>query len=144
MTPLANVFTLDASVFINAFNPREPGHETSRAVLDRLRRDGTPMVEPTLLLPETAAAIRRGTEDPKLARRFAEQLGRAAGLYWVELDEKLGLQAAGIAADHALRGSDAVYASVALRFGAALVTLDKQQLERVPSVVETLPPDQLL
>jgi len=102
------------------------------------------MIEPTLLLPETAAVIRRGTQDAKLARRFAAELSRAAGLYWVELDEKLGLQAAGLAADHALRGSDAIYASVALRFGAALVTLDKQQLERVPSVVETLPPDQLL
>jgi len=62
----------------------------------------------------------------------------------VELDEKLAAQASGIAADHALRASDAVYASVALRFGAALVTLDKQQLERVPSVVEALSPEQLI
>jgi len=141
---MASVFTIDASVFINAFNPAEAGHATSKAVLDRIRRDGTPMIEPTLLLPETAAAIRRGTEDPKLARRFAERLSRAAGLYWVELDEVLASQASGIAADHALRGSDAVYASVALRFGAVLVTLDRQQLERVPAVAETRSPGQLL
>lgn len=102
------------------------------------------MVEPTLLLPESAAAVRRGTEDPDLARRFAAELGRAAGLFWVELDEKLAQQAAGIAADHALRGSDAVYAAVALRFGAILVTLDRQQLERVPSVAETRSPEQLV
>jgi predicted nucleic acid-binding protein len=141
---LADVFTLDASVFINAFNPIEQGHQASKALLDRFRRDGTPMIEPTLLLPETAAAIWRGTEDPKLARQFAAELRRAAGLFWVELDEKLAQQAAGIAADHALRGSDAVYASIALRFGAALITLDRQQLERVPSVVQALPPEQLL
>ena len=90
-------------------------------MLERFRRDGTPMVEPTLLLPETAAAIRRGTDNAELAQRFATELHRAAGLLWVELDEKLAQQAVGIAAEHSLRGSDAVYASVALRFGAALV-----------------------
>lgn len=141
---MGNVFTLDASVFLNAFNPIEQGHPASRALFDRFRRDGTPMVEPTLLLPETAAAVRRGTDAPDLARRFAAELGRAAGLFWVELDEKLAQQAAGIAADHALRGSDAVYAAVALRFGAVLVTLDRQQLERVPSVAETWSPEQLV
>ena len=141
---MPSVYTLDASIFINAFNPAEQGHGTSRELLDRFRRDGTPMVEPTLLLPETAAAIRRGTDNAELARRFAIELHRAAGLFWVELDEKLAQQAVGIAAEHSLRGSDAVYASVALRFGAALVTLDRQQLERVPSVIEALLPANVL
>ena len=137
---MATVYTLDASVFINAFNPAEKGHETSREMLDRFRRDGTAIVEPTLLLPEAAAAVRRGTDNVELAQQFATELHRAAGLFWVELDEKLAQQAVGIAAEHSLRGSDAVYTSVALRFGAALVTLDRQQLERVPSVVEALIP----
>ncbi|MFV2045620.1 MAG: type II toxin-antitoxin system VapC family toxin [Anaerolineales bacterium] len=141
---MATVYTLDASIFINAFNPTEQGHAASRELLDRFRQDGTPMVEPTLLLPETAAAIRRGTDNAELARRFATELHRAAGLFWVELDEKLAQQAVGIAAEHSLRGSDAVYASVALRFGAALVTLDRQQLERIPSAIEALVPADVL
>lgn len=137
---MASVYTLDASVFVNAFNPAERGHGTSRALIDRFRTQSTPMIEPTLLLPETAAAIRRGTGDAELARGFASELHRAAGLHWIELDEQLAQQAVEIAADHSLRGSDAIYAAVALRFGAALVTLDRQQLERVPAVVEAMLP----
>ena len=138
---VASVYTLDASVFVNAYNPMERGHETSRALLDRFRKHSTPMIEPTLLLPETAAAIRRGTGKGELARRFSSELHRAAGLYWVELDEKLAQHAVEIAADHSLRCSDSVYAAVALRFGAAFVTLDRRQLERIPSVIETLLPE---
>jgi predicted nucleic acid-binding protein len=34
-----------------------------------------------------------------------------------------------------LRESDAAYAAVALRFGTQLVTLDKEQLKRLPKVL---------
>jgi predicted nucleic acid-binding protein len=60
------------------------------------------------------------------------------------LDATLARQAAEVAAQCGLRGSDAVYAAVALRFGSTLVTLDRQQRERVDGVVSTRYPAEML
>ena len=99
---------------------------------------------PTLVLPEVAAAVARGQDDADLARRFAAALGKLPHLVVVPLDETLAVQAADLAAQHRLRGSDAVYAAVALRFGSELVTLDKQQRERVAEAVTTKWPAEAL
>ena len=45
-----------------------------------------------------------------------------------------------IAANNRLRGSDAVYAAVALRFGTELITLDREQLGRLPKVLSVREP----
>lgn len=141
---MAGPCTLDASVFLNAFNPSERGHVESGRLLRRLESEGTPIVVPTLLLPEVAAAVSRGREDPRLAREFAATLGRLPGLVLVPLDAPLARVAADVAAAHRVRGSDAVYAAVALRFGAILVTLDRQQRERLAGVLTTCAPADMI
>jgi predicted nucleic acid-binding protein len=60
---MATTYTVDASVFLNGFNPYESGHEQSRRFLDLLREQGVPIIVPTLLLPEVAAAVSRGRGD---------------------------------------------------------------------------------
>lgn len=141
---MPRLYTIDASVFLNAFNPREEGHEASREVLRRLQAQGAPLVCPTLLLPEVAGAIRRGREDAGLAREFAATLRRLPHLILVPLDDLLAVQAAQLAADHGLRGSDAVYGAVALRFGSVLVTLDREQRARLGAVLPTHSPAEVL
>ena len=69
-------FTVDASVFLNAFNPQEIGHEESSRFLTRLRTQASPIVVPALLLPGVAAAVARGGDDTNLAREFAAALER--------------------------------------------------------------------
>lgn len=137
------LYTVDASVFLNAFNPYEAGHEISRSFLRRLQDQAMPVVVPTLLLPEVAAAVRRGRGDESLARQFALALSRLPHLVWIPLDMALARQAADVAARHRLRGSDAVYAAVALRFGCALVTLDREQRERVSGLVPAYFPEEV-
>ena len=141
---MASTYTVDASVFLNAFNPYEAGHEDSHRLLARLQQQAVPIIVPTLLLPEVAAAISRGREDEELARGFAAALERLPHLVWVPLDTTLAHQAAGVAAQFRLRGSDAVYAAVALRFGATLVTLDREQRERVAEVLAARTPAEAL
>ncbi len=134
---MAGTYTIDASVFLNAFNPYEIGHEDSHWLLARFQEQATPIIVPTLLLPEVAAAVSRGREDEDLAREFAAAVSRLPHLVWVALDARLAQQAADTAARYRLRGSDAVYAAVALRFGSTLITLDREQEDRLQRVIPT-------
>jgi len=141
---MATIYTVDASVFLSGFNPYEVGHEESRRLLARMQDEAVPMIAPTLLLPEVAAAVGQGRDDTDLARRFAARLRRLPHLILTPLDETLAQQAADMAAQYRLRGSDAVYAAVALRFGSTLVTLDQEQRERVATVIPTRWPAEAL
>ncbi len=141
---MGSLYTIDASVFLNAFNPFEAGHQDSHRLLAWLQGQAIPVIAPTLLLPEVAAAIARGRDDEALAREFAAALTRLPHLVLVPLDATLARQAAEVAAQHRLRGSDAVYAAVALRFGSTLVTLDRQQRERVDRALSTRYPAEIL
>lgn len=141
---MASTYTVDASVFLNAFNPYEAGHKESHRLLARLQEEATPIIVPTLLLPEVAAAVRRGREDDDLARGFAITLSRLPHLVLVPLDTTLAQQAADVASRYRLRGSDAVYAAVALRFGSTLITLDREQLEQVADALTTCYPAEML
>jgi predicted nucleic acid-binding protein len=141
---MAGTYTVDASVFLNAFNPSEAGHRESRRLLAHLQSQALPIIVPTLLVPETAAAIGRGRGDAGLARAFVAALKRLPHLVWVPLDEALAGQAAGIAAQQGLRGSDAVYLAVALRFGSTLLTLDDEQRARAAPTAVARTPAELL
>ncbi len=140
---MAGTYTVDASVFLNAYNTREPGHADSRRLLDRLRANADPIIVPALVLPEVAATIRRGHPDPSLARAFADAIARLPHLVLIPLDEVLARQAVDVAAQHRLRGADAVYVAVALRFGSTLVTLDREQHDRAAAVLNTRYPVEL-
>lgn len=138
--PGAATFTVDASVFLNAFNPYEEGHEESKAVLARLEGNAIPIIVPNLLRVEAAGAVARGRGDAGLAQRFAAALLRLPHLVVIPLDDALAATAAQLAADHRLRGADAVYGAVALRFGSALVSRDGEQLTRLAAVIQTFHP----
>jgi predicted nucleic acid-binding protein len=141
---MTSTYTVDASVFLSGFNPYEPGHEESHRLLALLQERAAPVIVPTLLLPEVAATIGRGRKDADLAREFATALSRLPHLMLVPLDTGLAQQAADVAAQHFLRGSDAVYAAVALRFGSTLITLDREQRERIMDVIPARGPAEAL
>jgi predicted nucleic acid-binding protein len=136
-------YTLDASVFVNAFVPAEQGHAESRRLLEELRDQAAPVVVPTLAFTEIAAAVARGQDDSELARRFAQQVARLPHLIAVALDSQLAQQAAALAARYRLRGADAVYVAVAHRFGSVLVTRDEEQLLRSKEAVRALRPGEV-
>jgi len=141
---MAGPYTVDASVFLNAFNPAEAGQAESNRLLALLQEQAIPIIVPTLVLPEVAATIGRVHGDAYLARNFASTLSRVPNLMLIALDTPLARQAADLAAQHRLRGSDAVYAAVALRFGSALITLDREQHDRMPSVIVSRYPAEML
>lgn len=137
---MSGPLTVDASVFVSAFTPSEPAHAASKSFLRHTTETGVPILLPTLAIVEIAAAIGRGQDNPDLGSAFASEVSRLAQVTLIGLDEPLAQEAADIAARHRLRGSDAVYAAVARRFAATLVTLDKEQRRRAAAVVRVRHP----
>lgn len=132
--------TIDASVHVNALNPAETGSTESKALLALLHRQNIPLVSPTLLLVEVAAAVALARDDTEQGWKAARRLRTLPGQAWMSLDSRHAQEAARLATQHRLRGVDAVYAAVAKRSGAILVTCDLQQLERLRGVITVLTP----
>jgi predicted nucleic acid-binding protein len=137
---MKSAVTVDASVFVNAFSPDEEGSEFSLEFLGKLRKSRIPLIQPTLFFPEVVASIARRQDDTEAAVLLSQELKKFPALTTIDLDESLADFASEIAAKYRLRGSDAVYAAVALRFGTQLISLDREQLERLPKVLSVKKP----
>ena len=132
--------TIDASVFVSAFTPTETAHQASKAFMLSIRRQAAPIIVPVLVLPEISAALARGQNKPELGKAFVQELKNFPNTTFINLDSSLADLAVEVAANHRLRGSDAIYAAVTLRFGTQLITLDREQLERLPKVLDVRAP----
>lgn len=138
------MYTIDASVHISALNPVEADSTTSQAFLALVRQQRLSLFCPTLLLVEVAAAVARALDDADRAVALAAALRDLPDQTLVPLDEALADRAVALAATARLRGADAVYAAVAQEYGTTLITLDRQQLERLPPLVSTARPTDVL
>ena len=137
-------YTVDASVFVNAFNPHEDGHAESLQILAAIQEAGDPIVVPTLLLPEIASAVARASNDPAGAIGYASATAALPQLMLVSLTPAMARQAARLAATHKLRGADSVYVAVARRYGTTLVTRDDEQRSRGAGIVVCQTPERSL
>ena len=131
---------IDASVYVALVNACEKDHARSWAWLEQARGDRQAIVAPVILMAEVAAALSRGAGDPALAHRVVQQLERGGVVQLVPVTLTLALKAAAIAADHQIRGCDAVYVALADHLDDCLVTLDRQQLKRCAAIVEAREP----
>jgi predicted nucleic acid-binding protein len=138
------MYTIDASVWVNGFDQREPGHEISRQVLELLGNHSIPIVVPNLVLVEVAGAISRTRNHPTQAQMFATALSNLPNVTIVTLDDVLAHQTLALAAQYGLRGADAVYGAVARRASCTLITLDNEQLTRLVNVITTQTPSAAL
>jgi len=134
------MYTVDASVWVNAFDQREPGHLVSRQFLEVLRDQALPIIVPNVVLVEVAGAISRTRRAPAQAQAFATAMSRLPHVTVRVLDEVCALHALILAAQHGLRGADAVYAAVARDAGSTLVTLDNEHLTRLVNLMTVCTP----
>jgi predicted nucleic acid-binding protein len=132
--------TVDASVFVNALSPDEDGSEQSAEFISELKQDGVVLIQPTLFVTEIVASIARKQDNTDIALEILHDLRKFPKLTLIDLDDDLADFASEVAANHRLRGSDAIYAAVALQFGTELITLDREQLDRLPKVLSVKAP----
>ena len=134
------MYTIDASVHVSALNPAEADSATSQAFLALVQQRRFPLSCPTLLAVEVAAAVACALNDAGRAIALAAALRGWPNQTLVPLDEALMDRAVSLSANTRLRGTDAVYAAVAQQYGTTLVTLVRQQLERLPPIVRAIGP----
>ena len=127
--------TIDASVFVSAFTPTEPAHPASKEFMLNVREQSVPIIVPILVLPEISAALSRGQGKPELGKAFVQELRKFPNTTFIDIDDTVANLAVEIATNNHLRGSDSIYAAITLRFGTELITLDREQLERLPNVL---------
>jgi predicted nucleic acid-binding protein len=137
-------FTIDTSVFISALSETEEAHEASRAFLQALVGKPVIVILPTLISPEISGAVSRLSQNLDLAANSLRVLELLPNLNLIPLDEQLAGRAAIIAREGGMKGSDAVFVTVAETFDSVLVSLDRQQRLRSPSAVRALTPGEAL
>jgi len=138
---MAALFTIDASVFVASYRSQETCCAISRDLLRLVRQADVPLMEPSILPVEIAAALAHAGEKAEWATEYAESVMAFPCLSLQSLDERMARRALTIATQYRLRGADALYVAVAVKYGARLVTLDAEQLERAPALVEACKPD---
>jgi len=131
---------IDASVYVALINAHETDHVTSWTWFEKAQAAQEPIVAPVILLAEVAAALSRGVGDPALARRVVRQLQQSRLIDLIPVTPKLAAEAAAIAADHQIRGCDAIYVALAQQMNDYLMTLDQQQRVRGAAIVVTRRP----
>ena len=131
---------VDASIWVSRLVDGDLHHARCQAWFQTQTSDGGLLVSPVLMLAEVAGAISRRTGQRTLAHRAVGMLQELPSLRLVSVDAPLAGLAAQLAADHALRGADAVYAATAAQLGLPLVTLDGEQLHRAQFIVSTFSP----
>jgi predicted nucleic acid-binding protein len=131
---------VDASVWVSAFLPADAHHGEARDFLRRAVERGDTMVLPTLALAEIGGAIARRTGDRELAAAALALVRRQPSLNIRPIDEGLGEAAARLAIVARLRGADAIYVGLAAELDAALVTLDREMIERGGAAARVIDP----
>jgi len=137
-------YTIDASVFVNAFNRHEPGYAESLQVLAAIQERGDPIIVPTLLLVEIASAVARASDDTAGAISYASATAALPHLTLVSLTPSITARAAELAATYRLRGADALYLEVARRYATTLLSRDDEQLTRGSTIAVCQTPEAAL
>lgn len=132
--------TLDSSVLISLFNAHDRQHAQTAAWFREAVADGEPLRAPVTAIAEVSAAISIGTGDKQLARDVETHIRHSPLFEFLPVAMPLAERAATIAAEHQVRGTDAIYFAVAETLGDKLVTLNPRQLQRGSAVVETVRP----
>lgn len=135
---------VDASVWVARFLLGDVNHASAAGCITHALRRGERLVIPVLAWAEVVGAIARRSGSNEAALGALALMQQRRWIDAIAVDGTLGRQAALLAAEHRLRGADAVYVALAAARGQPLVTLDQEMLERGPAAVPRLTPSDWL
>jgi len=130
--------TVDANVWVAAFDTKDRFHDDSVAFLRNLAGAETITCAPAIVVLEVACALARRYADPALGHKASVKMKANTLLHLEPLDDKLLLGALRLGTKFRLRAADALYAATAaLRTDGVLVSWDGDLIERAGAVTPT-------
>lgn len=136
----SSIVVVDTSVWISWLLPGDPNHIIALNWISSYAQGGGSLLSPTMLVIEISSGVSRATGQPVLARRAVSQVYSLPFIRIVPMDENLVRETTSVAADHKLRGADAVFVALAKIEAMPLVTFDEEQLSRPAGVITTIRP----
>jgi predicted nucleic acid-binding protein len=124
------VLTLDANVWIAAFDPSDRFHLESVAVMAEAARRGLPLAGPSFVVLESVCALARRVGDPRLAQVAGARMAGHPALHLEPISDSLLQEAERLGIERRLRGADALYAATAVRLGCPLLSWDGELVAR--------------
>jgi predicted nucleic acid-binding protein len=134
------MIVIDASVWISYLVQQDANHAATQPWLTKILTNKVSIAAPILLLAEVGGATSRRLGRADIGERAVNQLLAIPTLRLVSMGHSMGIQAARIAANHRLRGADAVYVAVAAQLNVPLVSWDKEHLNRVSDLITAYTP----
>jgi len=124
------VLTLDANIWVAAFDPRDRFHQRSAVFLRAVALKGLRLHGPAFVALEVACALARRAGDPAVGGIAHERLRTHPALLLHPMDDRCLSTAHEIGVRRLLRGADALYAATANLLDAPLVSWDDEMVQR--------------
>ncbi len=131
---MLNVLTVDANVWVSAFDSRNHFHGASTGFLVAALEQGLSFTGPAFVLVEVACALARRGGDAGTGRAARDELLANPRLVLEPLTGAFLSAAARLGADLRLRSGDALYAAAAELTRAPLVSWDDELIRRAGAV----------
>jgi predicted nucleic acid-binding protein len=124
------MLTVDANVWIAAYDPADAHHEASVAFLAAVTARRLALHGPAFLIVEVVCALARRSRSAAAGSLAGERLRGHPLLVLQPLNEALLARATALGAEHLLRGADALYAATSALTGSPLVSWDEELVLR--------------
>lgn len=122
--------TIDASVWISAFDSSDVFHAASRTFLRRIFPDNLQVIQPAFSKLEVACALSRRLRDAGKSRRLTHRIFSRLVHAELPMDLPFLSAAESIGTAQFLRAGDAIYAAAAHLASATLISWDLEHIQR--------------
>jgi predicted nucleic acid-binding protein len=127
-------FTIDACVWVAAFERADAFHQRSVAFLRACEAAQTRLWAPAIVTLEVACALSRRARNPDIGDALEARLRSHPLLSLRPLNDELLSMARVIGTTHFLRAADALYAATSTLESSVLVTWDDELVSRINAV----------
>lgn len=127
-------FTIDASVWVAAFEPQDRFHDLSVQLLRTMGNKQVRLLAPAIVILEVSCALSRRARSAAIGESAGSRLRAHPLLSLRAVDEELLGIARQLGTEHFLRAADALYLATASLEDSLLVTWDSELLNRTAAV----------